>query len=288
MNLFKTSLLCAGLILSPGASRAQFILAGDPVGNYYHDVNPDSLMEALCVHLSPYPPDSVKLDVDSDGVYDFIIQSGADGGLGGGSGGCGITPLQSYASVVSHLDTSEGCCPSQYVAELADTLQAGDVISQALRYNTGFSYFWSTTYGMAMGPIIDSWNNIGEHFTGIRLSYPFDTLYGWIRVEAVYDTLFKFYVKDFACNRNTHIGINEIQNQHAAIYPNPFSDKLIIQSASPGPSEILIYDVTGRLLMKNICAGNLVINTGKFEKGIYMYRIRHSDGTEDTGKMVRD
>ena len=87
MNFFKTSLLCAGLTLSVGTSRAQFIIAGDPVGNYYHDVNPDSLMEALCVHLSPYPPDSVKLDVDSDGVYDFIIQSGADGGLGGGAGG---------------------------------------------------------------------------------------------------------------------------------------------------------------------------------------------------------
>src|SRR6185437_1801496 len=100
MKLNKSYILFFVLIRICTVCNAQFIIAGSVGNNYYYDVNPDVVLKALNVHLSSYPTDSLKLDVDSDGVFDFKMQSYGGGGLGGGAGGCVITPLTSYAFVV--------------------------------------------------------------------------------------------------------------------------------------------------------------------------------------------
>ncbi len=270
--------------------EAQFILAGTVSGkDTYFDIVPDSALEALNVHLSPYPGETIKLDVDSDGIQDYQIDTYGGGGLGGGTGGCVIVPLGAHASVASHMDTSAGCCPAQYIAQLVDTLVMGDTISNALSFYSGTNYLWSTTYGMAQAPIISEWNDIGEHYIGIRLNYPQDTLYGWIRVEATNSGIFILTVKDMACNKNQHIGITEIYNsQKLIIAPNPFSDQITVLCSDCSDALFVLYNfVSGKTLEKKITK-SFLLNTEQLAKGIYLYEVRNINGVIKKGKAVKN
>lgn len=153
------------------------------VGDHYVDVAPDTLLSELNVHHSGYPPEQFQIDLDSDGVYDARFFTYGGGGLGGGAGGCQLQP-EPWVSIIAHLDTSNGCCPGQYIALLADTLPMGHTISALDSFIQGQVYLWSESYGQASAPIINEWLGIGEHFIGVRMLAGIDTLYGWIRVNA--------------------------------------------------------------------------------------------------------
>lgn len=137
------------------------IIAGVATGNYYVDIQPDSVMQAAAVHLSIYPPDSCKLDVDSDGVMDIGFYSYGNGGLGGGSGFCRIVLLNSYVQLIAHSDTFITCCPSYVTARLADTLNYGEIIDTNKSYISTSAFIWSSAYGLVYEPYINAWNNIG-------------------------------------------------------------------------------------------------------------------------------
>ena len=122
--IFALLWLCTNLL------RAQGIVAGSvSLNDSYTDTVPDSVLEAAPVHLSNHPGDTLALDVDSDGVLDLMISTWGGGGLGGGGGNCMLTPLIPNAEICAHWDTSQGCCPQQYIVHVADTLLAGDTIS---------------------------------------------------------------------------------------------------------------------------------------------------------------
>ncbi len=286
LYLFVLVLLFAG-----NHCKAQSITAGSvSVKDTYFDVVPDSSFEALAVHLTPYPGGQMKIDIDQDGVADFNLSSGAGGGLGGGGGSCTIVPLGSYATVASRIDTSQGCCPAQYVALLADTIDFGDTIPGTRTYNSGASYLWSTTYGMATGPIIHDWTNIGEHFIGVKLTYPRDTLYGWIRVEATGSvSSFTITIKDFACNKNPHLGIKRIEEPLKPwMYPNPFANDLKVECLNCGQAEISIYDVTSRKIFQQGFTNVVTLRLPQLTAGIYLYEIRSENKLIKTGKVVKE
>jgi hypothetical protein len=270
---------------------AQVITAGSvTVNDNYFDVVPDSSFEALAVHLTPYPGGQMKIDIDQDGVADFNLSSGAGGGLGGGGGSCTITPLGSYATVASRNDTSQGCCPAQYVAQLADTIDFGDTIPGTRKYNSGGSYLWSTTYGWQQGPRINDWTNIGEHFIGVKLSYPRDTLYGWIRVEATgSNSDFTITIKDFACNKNPHLGINGVAEPlKMRLYPNPFANELRVECLNCGESEVSIFDVTCREILRQRFTDAVNLHMPNLESGIYLYEVRSKNKLIKTGKIAKE
>lgn len=269
--------------------EAQFILAGNVSGgDTYFDIIPDSTLEALNVHLGPYPGDTMRLDIDNDGIDDYKIRTYGGGGLGGGAGGCVIIPLGTYAQVASNIDTSNGCCPMQYIAQLADTLVLGDTISNALLFLSGSTYLWSTTYGAAQAPIIDDWNDIGEHYIGIRLTYPTDTLYGWIRVEATNNGPFILSVKDFACNYNPFIGINEeYDNKELIIYPNPFFNNITVSCSNCNDAIFTIYDLTSSKRLEIKFTKSISISTEQLSNGIYFYEVKNKHGAVTNGKVIK-
>jgi hypothetical protein len=269
--------------------EAQFILAGNVSGgDTYFDIIPDSTLEALNVHISPYPGDTIVLDVDNDGIEDYEIRTYGGGGLGGGAGGCIIIPLGTYAQVASHIDTSNGCCPMQYIAQLADTLVLGDTISNTLLFLSGSTFLWSTTYGAAQAPIINDWNDIGEHYIGIRLTYPTDTLYGWIRVEATNIGHFILSVKDFACNKNPFIGINEeYDNRELIIYPNPFFNKITVSCSNCDNAIFTIYDLFSSKILELNFTKSISISTEQFADGIYFYEVKNKLGVITNGKIIK-
>ena len=282
-------MLLSACTLATDTCNAQIIVAGSVGNAIYYDFAPDSILSALAVNNTPYPGETLLLDLDSDGTDDFKISTFGVGGLGGGSGDCTVKPLTPNGAVASHLDTSQGCCPSQYVVLLVDTLAFGDTISSQLDFNPGKNYIWSTTYGMEHGPRIYAWNNIGERFIGLRQTRPSDTLYCWVRVEVNTISRFNLIVKDYSCNSSSPTVIPELSPPPCIeLYPNPFIETLSVTDNCYGRSELIIYDMSLRMVMQRSFSGTMELPTEQLSKGIYFYEVRNEKGTIQQGKIVRN
>ena len=72
------------------------------------------------------------------------------------------------------------------------------------------------------------------------------------------------------------VGINETGNQTLKIYPNPVTDFLNIQNKSNGQMEVVITDISGKILYSFLLdSGNSKkLSMSHFEKGVYLLRFR--------------
>jgi hypothetical protein len=88
------------------------------------------------------------------------------------------------------------------------------------------------------------------------------------------------------------LGINEINPaNNSKLYPNPFSQSSILTFDNPRKNNftLKIADVTGRELrsIQNIVSGNVLIERGNFNTGIYFYELINTTRNEKyKGKMV--
>ena len=70
---------------------------------------------------------------------------------------------------------------------------------------------------------------------------------------------------------------NRSTNRYS-IYPNPANDIVIIETPGHNITEVLMYDVSGKILLKNIIVGDkLEINLSSFDDGIYILKISNSE-----------
>jgi len=256
---------------------AQYIIAGEVSANdFYKDIEPDLYFYAVATHHGP-PTTLYEIDVDFDGIYDFRIKSYGDGGLMAGSGACTITGLHSAAFVVGFTDTLNN------IPSLVDTINFGDTICASNLY-ISFARFWSASYGpVYSGASISHWKNT-EHYIGFKLTYPNDTLYGWIRAQemSMASNSTQFYVKDFACN------IRTLANKtNGIVYPTLFRDVLNLLVPNLDESEILIIDAYGHILYQKKFFYVLKINTENLAHGMYYYKLTNAGKTINKGKIVK-
>lgn len=88
-----------------------------------------------------------------------------------------------------------------------------------------------------------------------------------------------FYVYD-ACD--TTLGIAAINSSVLTLYPNPFTDEIIIKSneASNGEKEIILFDVTGKeVLSTKTFDTEIKLNTSIVTKGFYLLRYTDKKNT---------
>lgn len=71
------------------------------------------------------------------------------------------------------------------------------------------------------------------------------------------------------------------------IFPNPFSDRLNIQCGSDEQTELNIYDITLRKIVKQKILRLVVINTALYAPGLYYYELRDSKGIVQKGKVLK-
>ncbi len=76
-----------------------------------------------------------------------------------------------------------------------------------------------------------------------------------------------------------------IKNQ-VTLYPNPFSDELLIEDLQNSADSYLIYDMSGKLI-KSGFVENSKINTTGIVKGIYIIKIVMNDQSTITKKVIR-
>lgn len=72
-----------------------------------------------------------------------------------------------------------------------------------------------------------------------------------------------------------------------SIYPNPFCDNLNIEVKTNEQTEIILYDISVRKLLKQEFTKAVTINSKELANGIYFYVLRNQNGVFRNGKVVK-
>jgi hypothetical protein len=216
-------------------------------------------MQCLTVHLSPYHTEIDSFDLDYDKINDVRFMTFGDGGLGGGTGGCSVLGLNGNVKIAIRKDTAYICCPQPVLVDVPVPFSAGDTISENQNYSN-YGWLMSTAYAASASTtaMLYPWNNIGQHYIGIRIEHSFDTLYAWIAVEATGNTnsysLYTLTIDKYSSNKNTHLVVPENLIQYACvIYPNPANRTITVRVPSNNSEEhkITIVNMLGEMVYQS-------------------------------------
>ena len=86
------------------------------------------------------------------------------------------------------------------------------------------------------------------------------------------------------------IGIEELTNNNAAVYPNPTKDVLYIDfNSNFSTSTFELTNTIGELVMNEVLEDkNSRINIEKIPTGIYFYQIKNKTSTLKVGKLIKE
>jgi len=87
------------------------------------------------------------------------------------------------------------------------------------------------------------------------------------------------------CQAECTVSLNEAETPTVEVFPNPFTDQVVIRSEKP--ATLRIYDLSGKLVYTSPQESvQHTVSTGNWKNGVYMYSLV-SGGASYTGKMVR-
>jgi hypothetical protein len=76
---------------------------------------------------------------------------------------------------------------------------------------------------------------------------------------------------------------------HWAVFPNPFSEAatFVVEGAASGKVSVRLYDLTGRLVRKEMASGNmLTMYKGSLPAGLYLFEIEREGMPPGKGKLI--
>ncbi len=84
-------------------------------------------------------------------------------------------------------------------------------------------------------------------------------------------------------------GVDDLNTRNSIIInPNPFKDKLIIDSKKHDLLDIVLYDTASRKLLQQKFTNSVTINTEQLARGLYLFEVRDKNGLCKKGKLVKD
>ena len=85
-------------------------------------------------------------------------------------------------------------------------------------------------------------------------------------------------------------GIQDIINssEEITVTPNPFKDKLSINTVTDKEYEIVLYDIASRIILQKTFSSPVILNTEQFVKGLYFYEVRNKNGAMLKGKVIKE
>jgi type IX secretion system substrate protein len=82
------------------------------------------------------------------------------------------------------------------------------------------------------------------------------------------------------------VGIDELNANNVAVYPNPANDQITFQLENNG-FEVIVADITGKMVATaNTVADKLTLSLENLNNGIYFYTIKNKDVVIATNKFV--
>ncbi len=80
------------------------------------------------------------------------------------------------------------------------------------------------------------------------------------------------------------LGNEDFSKNHFKIYPNPFTNSIIVETEIP--SSIEMYDVLGKKI--DATQTTNTINTSKWNSGIYFLKLKKANGQEFIRKVIKN
>lgn len=71
------------------------------------------------------------------------------------------------------------------------------------------------------------------------------------------------------------------------VFPNPFSNQLIVSHSDNGQATLSLYNFLGQQFLQQALVNSTTINTEQLSNGIYFYELRNNKGVIKTGKVVK-
>ncbi len=113
-----------------------------------------------------------------------------------------------------------------------------------------------------------------------------------IRFNSIYATGNNPALGNFLDAVSTCSPTDEISKIHSDdaefFFPNPFENKLNIKCNEDKPTQLILYDVTSRIICNLSFTKTAILDTEKLAKGIYLYEVRNKDGVIRKGKAIKD
>jgi hypothetical protein len=84
-----------------------------------------------------------------------------------------------------------------------------------------------------------------------------------------------------------NVGVEEIDLMESNVYPNPFNDNLFVDTNSNSETEIEVFDIYGRSIIRSTFSKSIKIPTEYFENGIYIYKMKRDRVVTQSGVVVK-
>lgn len=72
------------------------------------------------------------------------------------------------------------------------------------------------------------------------------------------------------------------------LFPNPISNELTIQTTGNEPKEIILRDISARVILRQKFTRSISLNVQQLSNGLYLYDVRDKNGLLKKGKLVKD
>lgn len=154
------------------------------------------------------------------------------------------------------------------------------------------SIFWLAKGGNTITPSSINASSNTQMSGGI--SVPSSAPLGWWDVYVynnVDDTLIlpgSFEV--YYCTPTGISEINRTNNMPVNIYPNPFNSTTTFEFANPDAKQLtlFVYNIFGQLVktIDKISSDKIMLNRENLGNGIFIYKLKNSEGTISTGKLI--
>lgn len=82
--------------------------------------------------------------------------------------------------------------------------------------------------------------------------------------------------------------VSESLNENILVFPNPANKFLNFIFNSYLERKVSILDISGRIVLETNSLENVKINTSKFDKGMYFYKIELNDNVISNGKFIKE
>lgn len=103
-------------------------------------------------------------------------------------------------------------------------------------------------------------------------------------INTTYDG-FKLYLDSIEVWKEDPVGISELNNSNSIVYPNPFKDKVSIDSQQD-ISAIWLRDLSGKLLLFK--ENGQEITTENLPSGVYLISFQLNDGKVETQRIIKN
>ena len=226
------------------------------------------------------PNATYPLDLNNDGIVDFMIQ------FGGSAGTVGVMCYPQNNNAYSG-DFIGG-------VHLPWALPASFTICDTLA-----TWYESNNPGtMALGANIGYWVGETNKYLALKLIVETNTYYGWARLD-VHPTSASFTIKDYAyvstpndCIQSgqSSAGINEnADEKFLSIFPNPFISSSTIQTkGNLKNASLTIYNSNGQTLkqIKNISGQTVSLTRDNLPSGLYFMKLTEENKIIALEKLI--